>query len=180
MQTLTPALVLKNFVPFSNKVVLFHKTLGKITCIYSRLDQAAKLCTGSLIECVVEPYKNWYRFQTIDVLFVPLGISLLKLSFIHDVTRLCLQMLPAKVPVYELFDFLWYVYQNITTLPFDGQLIALMRLFLLFDLLSEHEVAMYRCALQDPYEEVKEPSKSLHSFVQICWNRFYEETSKQK
>lgn len=180
MKSSPSAIVLKNFVPISNKVILFHRSLGKITCIYSPRDQAAQLCTGSLIVCAVESYKNWYRFLSVDILHSPAAVSVSKLSFLHDVTRLCLHMLPSKVPVYELFDFLWYIYQNFESLSEVGQHVALMRLFLLFDLLSEREAGMYQCALQNPYGDIKEAQEELQGYVRVCWNRFYQETSREK
>jgi len=168
------AFVLKNFVTTSNKVILLHQKLGKITCIYSYKDSAKNLCSGSLIRCLVEQRNNYYTFVNFVTEFTPINRSVSMLYFIHDILRLCLTKLPYNVAVKELFDFLLYVFQSLPILTAEGQQIVLLRLFLLFDLLPEKQ-EMYQCAIQDPHGVIKQSEDNLKLYVQACWDTFEHE-----
>lgn len=169
-----PAFVLKNYLPDKHKVVILHKYLGKITCVYNKKDVASRLCTGSLLFCEVSKKKSWYEIDQIDVVMIPTGCSVQDITFFHEIVLLCLKILPSEIMVAELFDFLWYVFQNLKELTDSGKQIVLLRLFLLFDLLPEHPL-MHQSALQDPYGIIQNSSGQLTEFVTVCWKRFYQE-----
>ncbi len=168
------AIVLKNYLPEKQKVVILHKYLGKITCIYNKKDAAARLCTGSLFFCAVAKQKSWYELDSIDVISIPTNCSMDDIRFFHEIVLLCLKIVPSQIMVSELFDFLWYVFQKGDQLTQVGKQIVMLRLFLLFDLLPENK-AMYRCALQDPYGIVPDSEQQLSEFLIICWKRFHQE-----
>lgn len=169
-----PAFVLKNYLPEKQKVVVLHKYLGKISCVYNKKDAASRLCTGSLLFCTVSKQKSWYEIDQIDVVAIPTNCSVEDVIFFHEVVLLCLKILPSEVMVSELFDFLWYVFENVIGLTDSGKQIVLLRLFLLFDFLPENAL-MYQCALLDPYGSIEISYDQLSDFVAICWKRFYQE-----
>ncbi|MBM17784.1 MAG: hypothetical protein CL947_01790 [Epsilonproteobacteria bacterium] len=171
----TQAFVLKNYIPEKYKVVILHKQLGKITCVYKgNKNKAARLCTGSLIVCTIEQQKSWYEIVDVDIMFIPLTSSVTELTFFHHIVLLCLKLLPGGIAVGELFDYLLYVYNNIAQLSDQGRDVVLLRLFLLFDMLPEHK-QMYRCAIQDPYNIENLSEQQTTEFIAICWRRFYQE-----
>lgn len=176
LSLLMPAFVLKNFIGVQNKVVIFHKSLGKITCVYTNREIAAKLCTGSLIYCSVERQRSYYSFAQVHVDYVPLACSLSTLSLIHDIVRICWHLLPAKIAVHELFDFLLYVYKHIESLSLLGQKVVLLRMFLLFDVLP-HNPGIYLCARKDPYATITESEIELQKYILQCWSKFDQEIS---
>lgn len=174
---LAPAFVLKNYLPERQKVVILHKYLGKISCIYNKKDLAARLCTGSLLFCHIEKQKSWFEITFVDVISIPENCSVQDITFFHGIVLLCLKIVPSGVMVAELFDFLWYVFSNISQLPERGRNIAMLRLFLLFDLLPENKI-VYQYALQDPYNPSELRDKLLNEFLAICWKNFYHEQKR--
>lgn len=172
--SLEVAFVLKNYIPEKHKVVLLHEKLGKIMCLYSKRHAASRLCTGAQIVCSVEKKQHWYEITHYDILFMPESLSLTRLQFIHEVVAICLRLLPANISVAELFLFLKYVYQHFKQLNQIGQQVILLRLFLLFDLLPESK-EIYRYALQDPYQVIKQSDIDINRYVDLCWERFYSE-----
>ena len=178
-KSLAPAFVLKNFIKSKNSVIIFHKHLGKITCIYFQKDISARLCSGSYIFCSIEKKHNYYVFTHVDIIFTPLYDNVEQLTFIHNLVKLCLFFLPKSIAVYELFDFLQYIYQRLDNLTEDGQNIVLLRLFLMFDLLPEDR-QIYRCAQQDPYQDSLMYIKESYLYVQTCWNIFSHEIQRKK
>lgn len=174
---LVPAFVLKNYIPEKHKVVILHKHLGKISCIYTKKDAAIRLCTGSLFFCVVEKKKSWYEIVQLDLIMVPANCSSDDIVFLHEIVLLCLKIVPSEVMVAELFDFLWYVFSNFDQLTDVGRQVVLLRLFLLFDLMPEDKMG-YRGALQDPYGNIEYDYQQLMPLIAICWKRFYQEIKK--
>lgn len=173
----SPAFVLKNYLPERQKVVILHKYLGKITCIYNKKDLAARLCTGSLLFCHIEKQKSYFEITFVDVISVPENCSVQDITFFHGIVLLCLEIVPSEVMVAELFDFLWYVFSNLPRLTEAGRHITMLRLFLLFDLLPENNV-VHEYALQDPYNPSGYCDKQLDEFVAICWKNFYHERDR--
>ncbi len=168
-----PAFVIKNYIPISQKVEIIHSQYGKIVCMYPRFHQAALLCAGSLIFCTVEKNQKFYKFVDLSIEFAPHGLCIEELQFIHDIMRLCQKTVPREIRVPELFDFLLYVYGNLAHLSNDGKSIALLRFFLLLDLLPEQQ-DVYQVAIQDPYGAKEQDSKILYEYVQRSWDNFYQ------
>lgn len=169
---LQPAFVIKNYIPLSNKVVILHKLYGKISCMYVKNHQASLLTTGSLIWCQVQKNNQMYRFLNLEI---ESSVLLPQLSFIHDLMKLCLTKVPADIMTLELFDYLWYVHTNREQLSNKGQMIVLLRFFLMLDLLPE-EQEVYRVATLDPYGEISYDCGLLQSYISHCWDNFYQQT----
>ncbi|MBI2352929.1 hypothetical protein HYV11_01635 [Candidatus Dependentiae bacterium] len=166
------AIVLKNYVSGHQKVIILHKTLGKIVCEYAKNGQAVRLCTGSLLYCDIEKRKNSFQLKYFDVFFVPTHCFLVDIVFFHEMIKLCLKVVPNCGIVPELFEFLWNIFFRFDQLADSGRYLVLLRLFLMFDLLPEN-IVIYHCALQDPFCAVKTEEKQLAEYVKICWRRFY-------
>lgn len=168
-----PAFVIKNYLPISQKVEIVHFEYGKILCIYPKNHQAALLSSGSLVFCAVEKSQNVYRFVDLSIEFSPHGLSLEQLKFVHDIMRLCQKSIPREIRVPEMFDFLLYVYRNILTLSQAGRSVAMLRLFLLLDLLPEQQ-EVYQIAIQDPCGIISQDSNTLNECLQRSWDNFYQ------
>ncbi len=171
----TPAFVLKNYMPHQHKVAILHKQLGKISCKYATNDQAASLCTGSQLLCLVDKKRSWFAFNVIDIIQIPTHCSIEDIQFLHKIMHLCITLLPYEVQVAELFDFLWYVLKNVSTLTPAGKQIVLLRLFLMFDLLPENK-NLYQIAFRDPYQKQLQNSPELDTLIQTYWNTWYQST----
>lgn len=170
---LEPAFVLKNFIPTSHKIEIFHRQYGKILCIYPRLHHASQLSTGSLILCVLEKKNNFYRFVDLSIEFSPHGFSTHQLLFLCDIARIIIKQLPREISAPELFDFLLYVYGRLSTLSEKGKQVVLLRIFMLLDLLPEQHDA-YLAATQDPYEKVVPDMQQLLQYISKSWDNFYQ------
>ncbi len=168
-----PAFVIKNYIPMNQKVEILHFQYGKIVCMYPKNHQAAQLCAGSLIFCAVEKSQNMYKFVDLSIEFAPHGLDVEHLQFIHDIMRLCQKTVPREIRVPEMFDFLLYVYRNLSQLSENGKSIVLLRLFLLLDLLPEQQ-DVYHIAIQDPCGVIGQDSKILHKYVALSWDIFYQ------
>ena len=168
-----PAFVIKNYLPISQKVEIIHFEHGKILCIYPKNHQASLLSTGSLIFCAVEKSQNVYRFLDLSIETSAHGLSMEQLVFVHDIMRLCKKSIPREIRVPEMFDFLLYIYSNILTLSEVGRSVAMLRLFLLLDLLPEQQ-EVYQIAIQDPCGIISQDFKIINEFVQRSWDNFYQ------
>jgi hypothetical protein len=168
-----PAFVIKNYLPISQKIEIVHFEYGKILCIYPKNHQAALLSSGSLIFCAVEKSQNVYRFLDLSIEKSAHGLSMEQLVFVHDMMRLCQKSIPREIRVPELFDFLLYVYRNLLTLSQAGRSVAMLRLFLLFDLLPEQQ-EVYQIAIQDPCGAIPQDAKFLNECLQRSWDNFYQ------
>lgn len=171
---LAPAFVLRNYIPEKHKVVILHKYLGKITCVYTKNAPAIRLCTGMLLFCIVEKQKSWYELVHIDVQSVPTHCSSTDVIFFHEIVLLCLKIVPSNTMVSELYDYLSYVFSNLDQLTDAGRQVVLLRLFLMFDLAPEDK-DLYHCALQNPCGSLKHSGQQLAHFVDVCWKRYYQE-----
>ena len=171
LNNMQPAFVIKNYIPYSHKVIILHKKLGKITCMFSPNHQAALLTSGSLIWCSVQKTNTIYKFLDLEI---ESAVCLSQLQFVHDIMRLCLQGVVRDIATPELFDFLSYVHSNIEQLSQQGQMVVMLRLFLMLDLLPE-EQEIYRIATLDPYGPISHGTAELASHVAQCFDNFYQQ-----
>lgn len=167
------AFVIKNYIPYSHKVVLIHRRHGKITCIFPKQHQAQLLTVGSLVFCLVQKSNQVYTFLDLQIEYAPQTVSISQLQFFHDMMKLCMHHVPRDVGVPELCDYLLYVYSNIENLSDKGRLVVLLRLFLMFDLLPQQH-AIYLAATQDPYGSIDQERSVLDRSVCMSWDNFYQ------
>lgn len=144
------AFVIKNFSPISCKVKILHSTYGKISCIYSKADQARLLTTGSLIVCDIEHSNNRYTFLNLDILYSPIHQDIESLEFIHQLMLICLKLLPDAIPVDEIFNFLIDVYKKNNLLTVENKKLILLRLFFLVEIFDQN-IQLYKIVMQDPF-----------------------------
>ncbi len=170
MNNLQPAFVIKNYIPYSYKVLLLHAEYGKIFCMFGPQDQAMLLSTGSLILCAIQKKHTMYHF--VD-LHIELNVSMNHLHFVHEIMILCMKSLPSGIVVPELFDFLLYLYRHIDTLSIKGKNIALLRFFLMLDLLDDN-ISMRHAAILDPVGTIPQDNTLLDTYVVQCWDRFFQ------
>lgn len=169
------SIVLKNLIVRCNKVIILHQHFGKINVIFQDGHQAAQLTTGSLILSNVEKQDKVYKFLDLDVIFIPIEFSMNQLIFLHDIVRLCLHLLPSRIKCPELFDYLMYVYGNVSNVSEYGKKIIMLRLFLLFDMVPDKNIYIHQFAVQDPYNIMMKEDAKLDLYLKRCWDRFYSE-----
>lgn len=172
----SPAIVLKNNVKTKNSLVLLHKQLGKIICVYKSRTIASRLSVGMFITCYVQKKKSYYQIDEIDILFAPVSVTLDQLTFIHRIIRLAETLLPYNIVVHELFDFILYVYQHLDQFNQAGRGIVMLRIFMLFDLLP-NDKKIYSYARRNPIEFQNSNPIDLQQYVRVCWNDFEAEHS---
>lgn len=163
-----PAFIIKNYLPFSHKVLLLHKLHGKIFCMFGKNDHAALLTTGSLILCAIEKQRNIYHFLDLDI---DSNVDVLHVPLMHDIMRICLQQIPGNIAVPELFDFLLYVHHNMERFCDKARQVVMLRLFLMLDLLADDQ-SMYHAAILDPAGPINHDILELQKYVTICWDNF--------
>lgn len=165
-----PAFIIKNYLPYSHKILLLHQVHGKIFCMFGKNDQAALLTTGSLVWCMVEQTLKLHQFLAIEI---ESNLSMQHIALMHDIMRICLNRVPNNIAVPEFFDFLLYVYKNMDLLCDKGRQVVLLRLFLMLDLLAD-DSAMYHAALLDPTDVLSQDGAILSKYVLMCWDNFYQ------
>ena len=170
MNHLQPAFIIKNYIPHSYKVLLLHPEHGKIFCMYGPADQAILLTTGSFILCTLQKKSTMYSFLDLQIEY---NISIHHISFIHDIIKLCMKNLPYETVVPELFDFLLYIYKHLDMLSDEGKSVALLRFFLMLDLLDD-DMSVHHVAALDPVGPILQDRILLDKYVGQCWDRFFQ------
>lgn len=168
------AIVIKNFVPFSYKVQIIHEQYGKIMCMYPKDHQARLLTTGSIILCSVEATHRFYRLEYLEILTTAVAADLDQLQFMHDMIKVCLKLVPENVAVSDIFEFLLHVHQNMRNLTIQGRRVALLRLFMLCEVLPVTP-ELYHLAMQDPYAITSYPADMVDRFLKIGWHEITQE-----
>ena len=155
------------------KVQILHAQYGKITCVYSKDHQAARLTTGSLILCDVVAFgRNLYSFEYLDIVQNIQARDLEQLQFVHEMMLICFKSLPAAVAVEDVIQFLQEVYIQLPNLTEAGRKVAMLRLFLLTGVLPEHP-DLYRAAMHDlPAPSVDHGQ--LKKYIAIGWDYFHQ------
>ena len=164
------AFVIKNHTPYDFRVVLLHQTYGKIVCRFNKTDQAVLLTSGSLIWCTVQ--KNHITYKIIH-LEIESQVAIQNLKFMHDIMKLCLHGMPTNIAAPEFFDFLLYVQKNVNKFSEKSQKIALLRVFLMLDLLVDDEVVL-QVAILDPAGKILQDKITLEKYIKHCWNNFFQ------
>jgi hypothetical protein len=168
------AFVIKNYSPIFFKVEILHKEYGKINCIYSKDDQARLLTTGSLIACSVENFNYSYRLNSLEILTTSVTTDIDHLEFIHQIALICIKLLPKRVAVDDVFNFLIYVYKNIDHLNEYSRKIILLRLFFLCEIF-DGSLDVYKVAMQDPFDKPSNDIQYLNKYVQIGLHKLFQE-----
>lgn len=168
--TFKSAFVIKNYIPYNHKLILLHEQYGKIICMFPKNHHAGLLTSGSFISCMVQKNHAIYSFVDLEIIS---NVQQEYLAFVHDIMRLCLQKVPSEVAVSELFDFLLYVFHNLKNLSEKGRMIVFLRLFLMLDLLPEHQ-EIYKAAIVDPCGIIIQEQAILEKYVVYSWNNFYQ------
>ncbi len=166
------AFVIKNFSPIFCKVIILHSKYGKITCIYSKLDQARLLTSGSLIVCDLEQIHTSYRFSYLDIVYAPMTQDIEQLEFIHQMMLICLRLLPNNISVEDIFNFLIDIYKKDNFLMIENKKLILLRLFFLSEV-YEQDLQVYTLAMQDPFQLVYYDSKLGERYLKIGFYKLF-------
>ncbi len=162
------AIVLKNYFPKKNKVTILHEQFGKINFFVDEKHQAARLCNGSLIYCDVIKKQASYQCDFIDAYFIPFNDSLCDIYFIHDVLKICLEFMPDKMHMSDVFDLIIDMYKQITGLQECQKKIYLLKLFLYLGIFPENK-KLYQVVMQDKQLHTHDNDALLQLGVKYCW-----------
>lgn len=164
------AIVLKNYFPHKNKVIILHEQLGKISLFFDDKHQAARLCNGALMYCQVTTKQNGrYACDFIDTYFIPFHDAGYDLYFVHDLLKICLECMPDQNKVTEVFDLMIEIYQNLADLDACHKKIYLLKLFLFLDIFPEDK-KIYQLVMQDFKLHDHNVDQVLQKALQYCWN----------
>ncbi|MGZ6255240.1 MAG: hypothetical protein ACXWL5_04590 [Candidatus Chromulinivorax sp.] len=161
------AIVLKNYVPYKNKVTILHEDFGKITIFVQEKDLAARLCNGALFYCQIikKQNKNKYQVDFVDPYFIPKT----DFYFIHDILKICLQFLPDEVMSREIFDYIIEIYNNLDQLSVCQKKLSLLKLFLFVGIFPENK-KMYQHVMQNQDLHSCQNDQLLAEGLSYCWN----------
>lgn len=161
------AIVLKNYVPCKNKVILLHERFGKITIFVQEKDLAARLCNGALIFChiVKKQNSNKYTIDFIDPYFIPQS----DFYFMHDILKICLQFLPDEVGMVEVFNHIFDLYKKFDHLSGCQKKLSLLKLFLLVGIFPENK-KLYQHVMQHQDLHACQNDQLLAEGLSYCWN----------
>ncbi len=171
------AFVMKNFIPLRKKVHIFHAQLGKIMCIYPQDHQAHLLATGSIILCDVQPRGSWYTFEYLEIIRSTHSIHVDQLVFIHQLMKICLLMIPQEVVVSDVFEYLLDLYRQEFNLTQIGRQKALLRMFILCDVIPTSPEA-YRLAMLELDQECMIDESVLDRYVTQGWHEVLKKQSE--
>ena len=163
------AIVLKNYFPQKNKVTLLHEQLGKIDIFIQEKDAAARLCNGSLIYCVVEKKGSRISLDFIDPYFIPSQYDVQDLYFLHEVLKICLQFMPERVGMHDVFDLLVEMYENFNLLLPCHKKIYQLKLFLYLGIFPENK-KLYHLVMQQMNTHDHSVDQFLQEGLRYCWN----------
>ncbi|OGB86087.1 hypothetical protein A3J41_01035 [candidate division TM6 bacterium RIFCSPHIGHO2_12_FULL_38_8] len=161
--------MIKTEIPYRCTVILLHQKYGKIVCIFGKTDQAAVLTAGSFIWCSVVKTTTFYSLDTLEI---QSQLAIKDLRFMHEIMRLCLYNLPKNIAVPELFDFLRYVQGHIDQFDDKSKHVALLRIFLMLDLVPDQPY-IYQAAGLNPTGLIDIDLAVLQQYAQQCWSNFH-------
>lgn len=141
------AVVLKNYVPEKNKLVLLHEQFGKITIYITQKDSAMRLCNGTILYCSVDKKNNKYQLHFIDPYFVVYHDNQHDLYFLHQILKICLDCMPSENKMGDVFDLVLEIYKNLAHLKTCHKKIYILRLFLYLDIFPESS-QLYQAVMQ--------------------------------
>lgn len=174
------AFIIKNFIPFCQKIQMLHAQFGKIVCHYSVASQAHHCGIGSFVLCDVVKIGSKYRLESIEHVLTTTSQDMQQLQFIHEIMSICMHALPNAVAVDDIFEFLKQVYINISLLSPAGRSIVILRLLYLCELLPE-DVAAYRLAMLDPYTISHDvPKQKIEECLKFGWQKVLQAQQQSK
>lgn len=165
------ALVLKNYFPKKNKVTILHEQFGKISFFVDEKHEAARLCNGSLMYCniIKKTSSSSYQCDFVDAYFIPLHDSLYDLYFVHDVLKICLQFMPEKMSMKDVFALITEMYMQLEHLHGCHKKIYLLKLFLYIGIFPEDK-KLYQSVMQHVDQHNHDSDELLQQGLKYCWN----------
>lgn len=165
------AIVLKNYFPKKNKVTILHERFGKINFFIDEKHEAARLCNGSLMYCEVvkKQGSSSYQCNFVDTYFVPFQSHTDDLYFIHDILKICLEFMPDKMAMKDVFDLVVSMYQQLHDLQDFQKKIYLLRLFLYLGIFPEDK-KLYHYVMQNNLLQTYDNDVLLQQGLKYCWN----------
>jgi hypothetical protein len=162
------AIVLKNWFPKKNKVTILHEHFGKINFFVNELQDASKLCNGSLIFCDIKKKESSYQCDFIDIYFVPLDPHRYDLYFIHDILKICLNFAPWHIMMSDVVSLIVEIYKNLDSVSEQQKKIYLLKLFLYLGIFPE-DIVLYQVVVQGYRSQVQDIDQLLHKGLDHCW-----------
>ncbi len=169
------AFVIKNYFPARQTIAIFHQQFGKIHFFIQHKDQASLLCNGSLIYCDIVKKNTIYQCLYVDPYFVPAGISLEHLYFVHDILKICKNYIPQEIMLPDVFDLIVYIYSQIHHFDNFTKKQYLLRLFLYVGVFPDNP-SLYHYVMQEKLFFSQEIDLLFEKSLQYCWN-FYQKNN---
>ena len=98
-------IVLKNYYPQKQKLVVLDKKEGKIQCVPNRID----IPNGAIL-AYTKVKKHIHLINNIEILDVPFDIAGADINFLHAVLEICYYFIPSECPNHGIFELLLYLY----------------------------------------------------------------------
>ena len=162
------AIVLKNWFPKKNKVTILHEQFGKINFYVNELQQASRLCNGSLIFCDIQKKESSYQCDFIDVNFAPLDPEKYDLYFVHNILKICLNFTPWQIRMTDVFNVIIDMYKHLDTLSSLEKKICLLKIFLYVGVFPEDRL-LYQVVMQGYRLNIENIDQLLYKALEHCW-----------
>lgn len=105
-------IVLKDYSPIKNKLVIFDEILGKIEAIYKNQKYMSKIPVGSIVNYNMAASNRFFKLDNINIIFIPLDFAREHVLFMHHLLELCYYFLQEQDPSEEIFQLVVFVYKN--------------------------------------------------------------------
>lgn len=162
------AIVVKNWFPKKNKVTILHEQFGKINLFVTELEQASKLCNGSLIFCDIQKKESSYQCHFIDVYFIPFDSQVYDLYFVHDILKICLNFAPWHIMMPDILSLILDIYKDLESVSSEQKKIYVLKLFLFLGIFPEDRL-LYQIVMQGYRLNVENIDQVLHKALRHCW-----------
>ncbi|MGE0206352.1 MAG: hypothetical protein AB7R69_00715 [Candidatus Babeliales bacterium] len=137
-------IVLKNYCPNKQKLIIFDEELGKIEAIFFARGHHM-ISAGSYLCYYAERTKNqWYKLEGYELFHAPLQLARYELYFYHHVLELCYYFIPFELPldgIFDLLKFLLYSYHEVAD-SYKKKLF-LLRFFVQLGIYPEEEFGLH-------------------------------------
>ena len=131
-------IVLYNFYPEKNRIILLDREKGKISCIM----QGKNICLGSVISYVCEKRQRGTFLCDVEVIEVPCELAQQDILFLHHTLEICFYFIPFDGGKSQVFDLILFLYAHISVASERARKkLFLCKLFTMLGICPEYKTA---------------------------------------
>ncbi|KKP35875.1 MAG: hypothetical protein UR26_C0002G0177 [candidate division TM6 bacterium GW2011_GWF2_32_72] len=135
------SIVLKNFYPNKQKLILLDKNLGKIECIFISKPNH-HICTGTILNYLLEEKSQIYKITNYSIEYTPILLATQNIFFLHKIleTTLFFSSFDSQEHSKHTFNLLCYLYhKGNLNFSINFQQLSVLKLFLCLGIFHEEK-----------------------------------------